>query len=215
VPVNYYDLVAWPFLAEDLNHIFDPTDQNITIEIYSNGTYYGSSSLGTSFDPNYIIQPGQSFFILNAGTVDTTYTLTGTNNQATTYSVALTTGEWNAVGPAYYRSTNDFIECVFDSGFGGYRYTHASWNYTNTVGDLIYQWSIESQGWKPNAVGTDPNHNITPFYTNSISDTSTTICSGRGLFIKPAASKTWVQTLALHKCDSSGQVDVGSFVCPP
>src|SRR5690348_16640156 len=62
VPSGDYDLLSWCFQAEDLNHIFNPADQTIQIQLYSNDTYYISYSLGSGFDPDFVLQPGQAFF---------------------------------------------------------------------------------------------------------------------------------------------------------
>jgi hypothetical protein len=184
--------------------------------MYSNGTYYGSASLGSGFSPDFVINPGQSFFIYNWDTVEHMYTIAGTNTTASQTAIALTNGDFNSVGPAYYRGTNDYLECVYDTSYGGYRYTHDSWNYTNTGGgDLIYQWSVQNQNWVAHeALAHDPLNIIYPYYTNQIADTSTPVCSGRGLFIKPAVNTTWFQTLAVHPCDGSGLHDGGGFDCP-
>jgi hypothetical protein len=214
VPPGDYDLLSWCFQAEDLNQIFNPADQTIQIQLYSNDTYYTSYSLGSGFNPDFVLQPGQAFFLLNWGSTNRAYTISGTNLSSSSYSLQLTNADWNAVAPAFLR-TNDYLECVACLTNMNHNpvYTHASWNYHGNTNDLIYQWSIKNQTWVQNAISSDPHDVFTPYYTNSLYGTSPTVCMGKGFFIKPIVNKTWTQFSTPTCCDSSC-TDTGPWVCP-
>lgn len=216
VPPGDFDLLSWPFQAEDLNHIFNTNDQTIQIQLYSNGTYYTSYSLGTGYTPDFVLSPGQSFFLLNWGTTNRAYTLSGTILTNNNYALQLTNGDWNAVGPAYVVSSNVYLSCVYDLTNSSWSplYTHASWNYQSSTNDLVYQWSVQNQTWVQNIVSSDPHDVFTPYYTNSPYGTSPTVCPGKGFFMKPISNKTWTQYRSPQCCDSSCSDASGPFSCP-
>src|SRR5579862_6182761 len=99
VASGYFDLLSWPFKAEDITHIFGTNDQALEIFIYSNNTYYISQIDGPAFDPNFVLQPGQGFFVWNGDTVTETYTLTGTNLTSASISLFLPSTNYNMVSP--------------------------------------------------------------------------------------------------------------------
>jgi|GEM_PF-4135078 len=216
IPAGDYTLLSWSFQAEDLNHVFNTNDQTIQIQIYSNGTYYTSYSLGAGYDPDFTLQPGQSFFLLNWGTTNRAYTLSGSIMTNSSYQLSLSNSDWNAVGPAYLINSNVYLSCVTDLTNVNQKpyYTHASWNYQSATNDLVYQWSVQHQTWVQNAVGSDPHDVFTPYYTNSPYGTSPTVCPGKGFFIKPVSSKSWTQYPNPQCCDSTCADVLGPFSCP-
>lgn len=214
LPPNDYDLLAWSFQAQDLNHIFNPADQTIQIQIYSNGTYYTSYSLGSGYSPDFVLQPGEAFFLLNWGSTNRTYTITGTNLTSSSYLMQLTNSDWNPVAPVYLR-TNDYLECIscLTNFNHNPAFTHSSWNYHSNTNDLVYQWSVKNQAWILNSISSDPYDIFTPYYTNSTYGTSPVLCTGKGVFIKPIVSKSWTQYSSPTCCDSTCS-DPGPWSCP-
>jgi hypothetical protein len=213
VPVGYYDLIIWPFQANDLNNIFDPTDQTILIEVLVSGTWESSYSLGSGFSPDFTLEPGEAFFIYNWGTSDRSYTISGMANSSSSTILSLTGGQWNGVGAAYYSSANGFLTCVYEGdGYDGYPDTHHSYNYSASTGDLVEQWSLNSQAYVEYAVTTDTIYS--PHWTNCLSGLSPTVCTGKGMLIKPVSNNTWTQYPTNPQCGSSTGSDSG-FTCPP